>query len=54
MISQPGTAVVLEATDELRVIARNKLGGKVMATPAVIENTLYVRTEGELFAFSAE
>lgn len=54
MISQPGTAVVLEAGNNLKIIARNKLGGNVMATPAIIGNTLYVRTESKLFAFSEE
>lgn len=54
MISQPGTAVVLKAGDTLEVLARNKLGGKVMATPAVIDDTLYLRTEKELYAFSEE
>ena len=54
MISQPGTAVVLEAGDELNVIGRNKLGEDVMATPAVIGNTLYIRTSNHLFAFAEE
>lgn len=54
MISQPGTAVVLKADDELKVVARNKLDGTVMATPAIIGNTLYVRTEHGLGAYSDE
>jgi outer membrane protein assembly factor BamB len=52
MISQPGTAVVLRAGDQLEVLARNQLGETVMATPAVIGDTLYLRTEGHLYAFA--
>ncbi|HAV65416.1 MAG TPA: pyrrolo-quinoline quinone [Verrucomicrobiales bacterium] len=54
MISQPGTAVVLRASDSLEVLARNRLGEKVMATPAVIGQTLYVRGEQTLWAFAPE
>ncbi len=52
MISQPGTAVVLKAGNTLQVLARNKLGDDVMATPAIIGRTLYLRTGNRLFAFS--
>jgi outer membrane protein assembly factor BamB len=52
MISRPGTAVVLKAGNTLEVLARNKLGEDVMATPAIVGHTLYLRTENRLFAFS--
>jgi outer membrane protein assembly factor BamB len=51
VISQPGVAVVLRAGDTLDVLARNRLGEPVMATPAIVGNTLYVRTQQQLFAF---
>lgn len=52
MISQPGTAVVLRDGEQLDIIAHNKLGESVMATPAVIGRTVYVRTDGHLWAFA--
>lgn len=51
VISQPGTAVVLRAGDALDVLARNDLGEDVLATPAIVGNTLFVRTVGRLLAF---
>jgi outer membrane protein assembly factor BamB len=50
--SQPGAAVVLRAGDTLEVLARNNLGDKIMATPALVDNVLYLRTQGKLWAFS--
>jgi len=52
MISQSGTAVVLRADDHLDILTRNRLGEAVMATPAIVGPTLYVRTEGHLYAFA--
>ena len=37
--------------DALSLIAENDLGERLTATPAVVGNTLYVRTEKHLFAF---
>jgi outer membrane protein assembly factor BamB len=49
--SADGVIVVLDAGDKLNVLATNKLDGGILATPAVIEGNLYVRTEGYLYAF---
>lgn len=49
--SMDGVVVVLEADDELRVIARNDLGERIMATPAIVDGNLYVRTASHLYAF---
>jgi hypothetical protein len=35
----------------LNVLARNKLDGGIMATPAIVDGKLYVRTENALYAF---
>lgn len=51
--SQPGVAVVLRAGDNLEVLARNNLGDRIMATPALVDNGLYLRTQGKLWAFGA-
>jgi outer membrane protein assembly factor BamB len=49
--SQPGLVVVFRAGDSLEVLARNNLGEPIMATPAIVEDTLYVRTKNHLYAF---
>jgi outer membrane protein assembly factor BamB len=49
--SADGVVVVLDAGEELKVLARNKLDGAIMATPAVVDGKIYVRTESHLYAF---
>ena len=51
--SEEGVVVVLDAGDQLNVLARNKLDGGIMATPAIVDGKLYVRTESELYAFAS-
>jgi outer membrane protein assembly factor BamB len=53
VISRSGTATILDAGDELKVLARNNLSEPVLATPSVVDDVLYVRTAGKLYAFSA-
>ena len=50
-VSQQGVVVILEAGAQLKVLARNELDEQVMATPAIIGNTLYLRTATNLYAF---
>jgi len=47
-ISRQGDAVVLAADPEFKELARNKLGELVVATPAVANHRLYVRTDSNL------
>ena len=49
--SQGGIVTVWQSGDELKLLAKNDLGEQVMATPAVVENTLFLRTAGHLYAF---
>jgi outer membrane protein assembly factor BamB len=51
VVSQQGVAVVWRAGDTLEVLARNALGEQVMATPAIVDERLYLRTKGFLYAF---
>jgi outer membrane protein assembly factor BamB len=51
VISQNGTATILAAGDELKVLARHSLGETVLATPAIGDNTLYLRTATKVYAF---
>jgi hypothetical protein len=43
--------VVLDAGAELKILAKNDLGSSIMATPAIVDGKIYVRTEGHLYAF---
>jgi outer membrane protein assembly factor BamB len=49
--SADGVVVVLDARDELKVLSRNKLDGAILATPALTDGKIYVRTENHLYAF---
>jgi outer membrane protein assembly factor BamB len=51
---EDGTVTVLKAgTAKPEVVAKNpKLGERVAATPAIADNTLYVRTASKLYAFA--
>jgi len=49
--SEEGVVVVLDAGEQLKVLATNKLDGAILATPALAEGNIYVRTENHLYAF---
>jgi outer membrane protein assembly factor BamB len=49
--SADGVVVVLDAGEELKILARNKLDGAILATPALVDGKIYVRTESHLYAF---
>ena len=35
----------------MNVLARNKLDGAILATPAIVDGRIYVRTASHLYAF---
>jgi outer membrane protein assembly factor BamB len=49
--SEEGVVVVLDAGEKLNVLATNTLDGAIMATPALAEGKIYVRTDSHLYAF---
>jgi len=49
--SEEGVVVVLDAGEKLSVLARNKLDGGILATPAIVDGRIYVRTDSHLYAF---
>ncbi len=53
LASRQGVVTVLRGGDTLDIVAENDLSEKIMATPAVTDNTLYVRTDRHLYAFSS-
>ena len=52
--SQPGVVVIYRASDTLEVLARNSLGEPILATPAIVDGHLYVRTKSQLYAFGID
>jgi len=48
--SVPGIVSIIEVADELKVLARNSFQEQIFATPAVVENRIYLRTAGHLYA----
>jgi len=49
--SEEGVVVVLDAGEQLKILATNKLDGAILATPALADGNIYVRTENHLYAF---
>lgn len=49
--SGEGVVTVIEDADSLKVLARNQIGEPIFATPAIIGNTIYIRTIKSLYAF---
>jgi hypothetical protein len=43
--------VVLDAGERFNVLATNTLDGTILATPALVDRNIYVRTENRLYAF---
>ncbi len=52
VFSQAGVGVVIRSADRLEVLARNELGESVVATPALDQGHLYVRSANRLWKFS--
>lgn len=52
MANESGLVVVVAAGREFQKLAENRLGELIMATPVVVDDRLYVRTEGHLYCFS--
>jgi outer membrane protein assembly factor BamB len=52
--SGEGKVVVFKAGDRFEVLARNDLQEPIMATPAIVDGQLYVRTAGYLYAFGTK
>lgn len=51
LASYNGIIKVIEASEKPVVISETKLEGKILATPAIVENNLYIRTSEHLYAF---
>ena len=49
--SRTGVITVVEAGDQMNILSRNDLDEVITATPAIIDNKLYIRTDNSLYAF---
>ena len=49
--AERGSVVVIDAGQELKVLATNKLDEPIMATPALVDGKIYVRSDSHLYAF---
>jgi outer membrane protein assembly factor BamB len=54
LTSRQGVVTVLRGSDTLDVLAENDLSEKIMATPAVTDDSLYFRAGRHLYAFSLQ
>jgi outer membrane protein assembly factor BamB len=54
LASLEGKLSVLRAGAEWRVLATSDLGERIVATPAIAERRVFVRTEAALYSFAAE
>lgn len=48
--TEQGTVYVIKAGKEFEILAKNQLDEVIMATPAIANNTLYIRTQNSLVA----
>lgn len=54
LTGRSGTTVVIEDADELKIVATNSVGETVDATPAPVDNELFIRGEKHLFCISQQ
>jgi len=51
-VNERGTVFVVSAADEYRLLKENRIGGRCLATPALVEDDLILRTDRFLYCFS--
>ena len=49
--SERGRIYVFAAADSFQLLARNELSARCLATPAIADGELFIRTEGHLYCF---
>ena len=54
LTSQEGKLTVLKAGADWEILTVNDLGDEAYATPAIVDNKLYIRTRGTLYCFSGK
>ena len=54
LFDRGGVGMVLEDGEELKVLATNQLDDRVTASPAIVDNELFVRGHQHLYCIAAE
>ena len=54
LVNEDGETVVLEAGPDARVVSRNAVGERALASPAIAHGRIYIRTDQHLFAIGSE
>ena len=54
LTDRDGTIVVIQDSKELKIVATNNMGETVDATPAPVDNELFIRGEEHLFCLSSK
>jgi outer membrane protein assembly factor BamB len=54
VVNEEGTTTVIQLGDKPKVLARNPLGEQVLATPAVADCALFLRSENHLYCIAAK
>lgn len=49
--SEPGMLIIIDASDEFEILQSIDFEESIKASPAIVDNRLYVRTDGHLYAF---
>ncbi len=49
--SRNGIVTVFDSGETLKILAQNNLAELITATPAIVDNKIYLRTEKALYAF---
>ena len=52
--AERGTVFVIKPSDKLEIIARNEIEENLAATPAIVDDTIYLRGSKHLWAFREE
>jgi hypothetical protein len=52
MASEGGIVVVFQPGDRYKVLAKNDMSERILATPSLVDNTIYLRTDRHLYAFA--
>lgn len=49
--SRNGVVIVVQAGDTFKLLAQNKIGERIFATPALVKGKIYLRTDKNMYAF---
>ncbi len=52
LLSEKGKTIVLQRGKEFKVLAINELDGKFLASPAIVGNAIYLRSDKHLYCFA--